>query len=98
MPAYSSHRLQPLDVGCFKFLKDVYRGLIAAKAKADVNYINKLNFLKAFPEACTTVFKSETIQNSFAGAGIVSFNLERVLKKLGIQLKTPSPPGSRPSS
>jgi hypothetical protein len=98
MPAHSSHRLQPLDVSCFKPLKDAYGGLIAAKAKAGVNHIDKLDFLKAFPEARTTAFKSETIQNSFAGAGIVPFDPERVLEKLGIQLKTPSPPGSRPSS
>jgi hypothetical protein len=94
MPAHSSHRLQPLDVGCFKPLKDAYGGLIAAKAKAGVNHIDKLDFLKAFPKARTAAFKSETIQNSFAGAGIVSFDPERVLEKLGIQLKTPSPPGS----
>jgi hypothetical protein len=61
MPAYSSHCLQPLDVGCFKSLKNIYKGLIVAKAKASINYINKLDFLKAFLKAYTTVFKSETI-------------------------------------
>jgi hypothetical protein len=61
MPAYSSYYLQPLDIGCFKPLKDVYRGLIVAKIKIGVNYIDKLDFLKAFSEARTTAFKSETI-------------------------------------
>lgn len=36
---------------------------------------------------------TQNIQNSFAGAGLAQYTPERVLSKLTIQLKTPSPPG-----
>jgi hypothetical protein len=68
--------------------------LIEQKAHLGVNYINKFNFLEAFPAAYKSTFQAETIKNSFAGAGLVPFNPDRVLSKLDIQLKTPTPPGS----
>jgi hypothetical protein len=37
-------------------------------------------------------YKAETIRNSFAAAGLVPYNPDRVLEKLDIQLKTPTPP------
>ena len=95
MPAHSSHKLQPLDVGCFKPLKDAYGGLIAEKMRTGHNHIDKLDFLKIFPEARTIAFKAETIRNSFAGAGLIPLDPDRVLSQLNIQLKTPTPPGSR---
>jgi hypothetical protein len=50
MPAYSSHLLQPLDVGCFSLLKYIYGCLIEDKMRLGFNYINKLDFLKAYPQ------------------------------------------------
>jgi hypothetical protein len=79
MPAHSSHKLQPLDVGCFTPLKKVYRGLVEKQICLGINHINKLNFLEAFPKAHESAFKAETIQNSFAGAGLVLFYPDRVL-------------------
>jgi hypothetical protein len=95
MPAHSSHKLQPLDVGCFSPLKKAYGTLIEQKARLGVNHIDKFDFLEAFPAARESAFQAETIKNSFAGAGLVPFNPDRVLSKLDIQLKTPTPPGSR---
>lgn len=43
-------------------------------------------------------FKSEMIQNSFAAAGLVPLDPNRVLSKLNIQLCMSTPPGSRPGS
>jgi hypothetical protein len=95
MPAHSSHKLQPLDVGCFAPLKKAYGSLVEQKARLGINHIDKLDFLKAFPQARESAFQAETIRNSFAGAGLVPFNPDRVLSQLEIQLKTPTPPGSR---
>ncbi|KAI9045201.1 Pogo transposable element [Aspergillus affinis] len=95
MPAHSSHKLQPLDVGCFAPLKKAYGDLIEEQARLGINHINKLDFLEAFPQARERAFQADTIRNSFAGAGLVPFNPDRVLSQLNIQLKTPIPPGSR---
>ena len=82
MPSYSSHLLQPLDVGCFSPLKQAYSHLVENKAQLGSNHINKLNFLEAYPQAHIEAFKHETIKNSFAASGLVPFRLERVLEKL----------------
>jgi hypothetical protein len=65
------------------------------KTRLGVDHINKFDFLKAFPAARKSAFQPETIRNSFVGAGLVPFNPDRVLSQLRIQLKTPTPPGSR---
>jgi hypothetical protein len=95
MPAHSSHKLQPLDIGYFAPLKKAYKTSINQKARLGVSHIDKFDFLKAFPAARKSAFQPETIRNSFAGAGLVPFNPDRVLSQLKIQLKTPTPPGSR---
>ena len=46
------------------------------------------------PLAYVGTFKADTIKNSFAAAGLLSFNLDKVLEQLNIQLRTPTPPGS----
>jgi hypothetical protein len=56
------------------------------------NYIDKFNFLKAYPAAHLEVFTPLNIQNSFAVAGIHPLQPERVLKKLNIHISTPTPP------
>ena len=98
MPAHSSHLLQPLDIGCFAVLKRSYGSLVDQKIRLGVNHIDKLDFLAAYPGARASAFLSLTIQNSFAAAGLVPFDPERVLSKLNIRLRTPTPSGSRPNS
>ena len=98
MPAHSSHLLQPLDVGCFATIKRSYGRLVENQARTGHNHIDKLDFLAAYPQARIETFKPETIRNSFAAAGLVPINADRVLSKLNILLHTPTPPGSRPSS
>ena len=95
MPAHSLHLLQPLDVGCFSPLKRAYGRLVENKARLGFNHIDKIDFLEAYPQARVTAFKVESIKNSFAATGLLPFNPERVLGQLNIQLKTPTPPGSR---
>jgi hypothetical protein len=56
------------------------------------NYINKFDFLRAYPVAYLEVFTPLNIQNGFAAAGIYPLWLERVLEKLNIYISTPTPP------
>jgi hypothetical protein len=97
IPPHSSYLLQPLDIGYFAVLKRAYARLIESKTRARINYINKLDFLKAYPSARIKVFKSETIKNSFAAASLMPYNPDRVISKLDICLRTPTPPLSRGS-
>ena len=94
MPAHSSHLLQPLDVGCFGPLKKAYGKLIKEKGRLGYNYIDKLDFLKAYPAAHQEVFTTENIQSGFKATGILPSNPKAVLEKLNISLGTPTPPPS----
>ena len=98
MPLHSAHLLQPLDIGCFAPLKRAYGGMIEAKARCNINHIDKLDFLAAVPKARTEAFKPATIQNSFSAAGLLPYNPDRVISKLDVHLRTPTPQGSRPGS
>jgi hypothetical protein len=95
MPPHSSHLLQPLDVGCFSALKKAYSVEINQFSKARITHIDKTEFFLAFHAAHKRVFKPETIQGGFRGAGLVPFNRKVVLSQLNIKLQTPpSQPGS----
>jgi hypothetical protein len=78
MPPYSSHLLQSLDVSCFAVLKRQYRQLIKQRMRLRFNHINKIDFLTAFLEARTMVYKAETIQNGFAATRLMLFDPNRV--------------------
>jgi hypothetical protein len=98
MPSHSSHLLQPLDVGCFAVLKRAYGRFVSDLARTGYNHIDKLDFLTDYPRARIEAFQPNIVQSSFAATGIVPVNADRVLSKLNISLRTPSPPSSRPSS
>jgi hypothetical protein len=98
MPPHSSHLLQPLDVGCFGPLKQAYGRQVEDLIRAYINHVSKLEFLCAFRQAFLTSITERNIQGGFAGAGLVPFDPERVLSKLDIKLRTPTPPTSRPGT
>ncbi|CEJ62228.1 hypothetical protein PMG11_10734 [Penicillium brasilianum] len=99
MPAHASHLLQPLDVGCFAVVKRAYGRFVSDLARQGYNHIDKFDFLEDYQRARLEAFqKPSTIQNSFAATGLVPIDAERVLSKLNISLRTPTPPNSRPSS
>jgi hypothetical protein len=60
--------------------------------------VSKLEFLCSFREAYFASMTEKNIQGGFAGAGQVPYDPERVLSKLDIKLRTPTPPNSRPST
>jgi hypothetical protein len=99
MPSHSSHLLQPLDVGCFAVLKRAYGRFISDLARCGYNHIDKFDFLDDYKRARLEAFHQPAIiHNSFAASGLVPVDAERVLSKLNISLRTPTPPSSRPSS
>jgi hypothetical protein len=91
MPAHSSHLLQPLDIGCFGPLKGAYGSLVASQMALNITRIDKCDFLLAYPAARNTAFKEQNIKNSFAAAGLVPLEPDRVISKLNIRLTTPLP-------
>jgi hypothetical protein len=92
IPSYLSYLLQPLDVGCFARLKQLYSSIVEGKIQVGVNHIDKLDFLEAYTKAHIETFNSRIIQSSFAATGLVLYNPEQVLSKLNIELQIPTPP------
>jgi hypothetical protein len=92
MPPHSSHLLQPLDVGCFSPLKRAYGSQIGELIRNHINHITKAEFLIAFHAAYNLSITKANICTSFEAAGIVPLNPERVVSKLDVRLRTPTPP------
>ena len=86
MPAYLSYLLQPLDINYFSPLKRAYSKLIKQKGRLGYNYINKLDFLKAYLIAYKEVFTIENTKNRFRVTRIVPFNPYIVLDKLSLSI------------
>ena len=91
MPSHSSHLLQPLDVGCFAPLKRAYYKEIEGWSRYAKTQVKKETFLPAFYIAFSSAITKENILASFRGAGLVPHNLEQVLSKLNVVLRTPTP-------
>ncbi|KAL6158071.1 MFS-type transporter clz9 [Exserohilum turcicum] len=94
MPPHSSHLLQPLDVGCFSPLKRAYSREVESLIRNHINHITKLEFLPAFKAAFDRSFTPANIRSAFQGAGLVPLQLDAVLSKLDIKLRTPTPPAA----
>jgi DDE superfamily endonuclease len=92
MPSHSSHLLQPLNIGCFAPLKAVYGREVEDLIRNYINHVTNLEFLPAFKVVFNMTFIEENITAGFRGAGLVLYNLEAVISKLNIRLKTPTPP------
>jgi len=88
MLSYLSHLLQPLNVACFAPLKRSYGDGIAALARSYIYYISKETFLLAFKAAYKQTFTKENACAGFRGARLVLFNLDTVLLKLNVRLRT----------
>jgi hypothetical protein len=98
MPPHSSHLLQPLDVGCFGPLKQAYGRQIEGLMRMHINHVSKLEFLCGFHDAFFASMTEKNIRGGFAGAGIMPYDPERVLSKLDVKLRTPTPLNSRAST
>jgi hypothetical protein len=88
MPLHLSHLLQPLNVACFSLLKRLYGDEVSALARSCIYYINKETFLLAFKATFKKTFIAENVCAGFRGARLVPYNLEAVLLKLNVRLRT----------
>jgi hypothetical protein len=88
MLSYLLYLLQPLNIAYFALLKRSYSNSILALARNYIYYINKETFLLAFKAAYKHTFTKENTCAGFRGARLVLFNLDTVLLKLNIRLRT----------
>lgn len=98
MPPHSSHKLQPLDVGCFSTLKDSYGRAIERMMRMQITHITKDDFFPAFKEAYDTSMTIRNAQAGFRATGLVPLNPEEVLSRLEFVPRTPTPQNSRPGT
>ena len=56
-----------------------------------ITHITKVDFLCAFKEAFFMAFIDKNIQGAFAGAGLIPHDPDRVISKMTIRLRTPTP-------
>jgi hypothetical protein len=73
---------------------EYYGCFVSDLARTGYNHIDKLDFLADYPRARAEAFQPNIVQSSFAATSIVLVNTDRVLSKLNISLRTPSPPSS----
>jgi hypothetical protein len=88
MPSHSSNHLQPLDVGCFVPLKEVYSAAVIKSIYNNIHYIDKQNFLNLYRELQKAI-SPKNICSSFKASGLIPLNPQRVLDKLTIKNITP---------
>ena len=80
-------------------LKRAYGRFISDLTRCGYNHIDKFDFLDDYKRARLEAFHQPVIiQNIFAASGLVPVDAERVLSKLNISLRTPTPLSSRLSS
>jgi hypothetical protein len=60
-----------------------------------INYVNKLEFLYGFHKAFFASMTEKNIQGGFTGAGLIPYDPERVISKLDVKLRIPTPLNSR---
>ena len=92
MPPHSSHLLQPLDVGCFSPLKRSYGQEVENRIRLGINHIDKLEFLAMYKQARTNTMIETNVRSGFAATGLVPYDPTRVLSRLHVQMRTPTPP------
>lgn len=87
------HRLylsQPLDVSCFASLKRVYGRQIEQLMRAELNHIDKADFLTAYSRARIEAITPNIARSGFKATGLVPYDPDRLLSKLKTQTLTPS--------
>ena len=92
MPAHSSHLLQPLDVGCFSALKRSYGYHVEQLMRLHVNHIDKQEFLLLYQQGRAEALNEKNILIGFAATGLAPYNPDRVLRRLHVQIRAPTPP------
>jgi hypothetical protein len=97
MPAHSSYLLQPLDVGIFLPLKQVYRQGIDTNIRLGINHIDKQEFLRIYPLARASTFTASNIHRAFRGAGLIPLDPAVVIKHLKVESRQLTPDNLLPN-
>jgi len=82
LPSHTFHKLQPCDVAMFAPLKLAYRERVERLERGGVNTIGKEHFISLYSPARETAFRSKNIKVDFVASGLMSFNLDRVLRDI----------------
>ena len=82
MPVYLSYILQPIDMGCFSPLKQVYGTQIEGQMRLGINHIIKEDFLLVYYIAYTQAITKKNILTSFSATGFIPFNPGYILLTL----------------
>jgi hypothetical protein len=86
LPPHTSHMLQPLDVAVFSPLKHYFRRATERRLWLECSQFPKTEFLQTYSEVRPQAITKKNIQSGFRKAGLVPFELDKVLKRL------PAPP------
>ena len=79
---YLTHKLQPLNIGCFGPLQHYYGEEVDNFCRYGHTGVNKEYFMKLYPAARTKAFTRETICNAWKATGLLPYNPTAVLKTL----------------
>ncbi|OCK91028.1 DDE-domain-containing protein [Cenococcum geophilum 1.58] len=82
LPPHSTHKLQPLDVGCFGPLQHYYGVEVDNFCRYGHIGVNKEYFMKLYPTARAMAFTRETICEAWKATGLLPYNPTAVLKTL----------------
>lgn len=94
---HSFHLLQPLDVSCFSPLKYFYGQHTKIMQQQGVHTLRR-GFLHIYPMVHPRALSSVNIQVALQQLAWFHLSPKRVLSKLQIQLKTPTPPSTAHSN
>jgi len=102
-PPHSTHRLQPLDVGCFAPLATYYSQLLEKQTRLSEGQtrMSKRDFFRCFYPAWQQAFTEKNVVSSWHKTGLVPFDPPLVLDKLRPRHQrqvTPREPSRGPSS
>ena len=83
LPPYTTHLLQPLDVGVFTPLAIAYKSRVQKATRLGASYsIDKTDFLELYIKARTEAITKDIIQKSWLASGLSPYNPEVVLQQL----------------
>ena len=82
LPPHTSHLLQPLDVAIFGPLKKRLTAALHHLNEAQLFRIQKHEWMEAYIQARSEVFKTQHIESAWRGAGLFPFNPQRALRTM----------------
>ncbi|RKK06667.1 hypothetical protein BFJ65_g18565 [Fusarium oxysporum f. sp. cepae] len=88
---FDKHTASPARRWVFGPMKKAYGRQIEDLMRAHITHVSKVEFLRAFREAFFASMTEKNIQGGFMGAGLVPHDPERVLSKLDVRIRTPTP-------